>query len=100
MKAVRDDILRALDSGPVHQTRDNLTSTERMALLSLRSRSDIVIEPADKGFATVVMSTQDYLDKVMSHLQNEEHYFKLDEELTSHYAEEITCLLREMADKL
>ena len=52
--------------------------------------SDIVIKPADKG-----SSRQDYLDKVMSHLQNKKYYLKLDEELTSRYAEEITCLLTE-----
>ena len=51
---------------------DNLTSTERKALFSLRSRSNTVIKPGDKGSATVVMSRQDYLTKVMSHLQNKE----------------------------
>ena len=101
VKAVRDDIHRALNSGQVHvhQTPDNFTSTERKALLSLRSMSDIVIKPADKGSATVVMSTQDYLDKVMSHLWNEKYYLKLDEEPTSCYAKEITCRLREMTDR-
>ena len=84
---------------PAHQTCDNLTSTERKALLSLRSRSNIVIKPVDKGSATVVMSRQDYLDRVMSHLQNEEYYLKLDEEPTSRYAQEITCLLTEMTDR-
>ena len=99
VKAVRDDIHWALNSGSVHQTRHNLTSTERKALLLLRSRSNTVIKPADKGSATVVMSRQDYLDKVISHLQNEEYYFKLDEEPTSRYAEEITCFLTEMMDR-
>ena len=99
VKAVRDGSHRALNSGPVHQTRDNLTNTERKALLLLRSRSDIVIKPVDKGSATLVMSKQDYLEKVMSHLQNEEYNLKLDKEPTSHYAKEITCLLREMTDR-
>ena len=52
-----------------------------------------------KGSTTVVMSIQDYPDKLMSHLQNEKYYLNLDEELTSCYAEEITRLLREMMDR-
>ena len=99
VKAVRDDIHRATNSVPVHQTHDNLTSTERKALLSLRSMFNIVIKPADKGSITVVMSRQDYLDKVMSHLQNEEYYLKLDEEPTSNYGKEIMCFLTEMTDR-
>ena len=49
IKAVREDIHHSLDRGPRNRSRDNLTSHERSALWSLRSRSDIVIKPADKG---------------------------------------------------
>ena len=76
---------------------DTLTSAERKTLLSLRSRADIVSKPADKGSATVVMSRQDCLTKVIS--QNEEFYLKLDEEPMSRYAEEVACILAEMTDR-
>ena len=59
----------------------------------------VLFECVSYDSATEVMSTQDYLNKVMSHLQNEEYYLNLDEELASHYAEEITCLLREITDR-
>ena len=79
---------------------DNLTSIERKDIVSLRSRYDILIQPANKGSATVVMSREEYLAKVISHLQNEKFYLKLDEEPMSHYAKEVTLLLTEMTDKL
>ena len=65
----------------------------------LRSRSDIVIKPVDKGSATVVMLRQDYLAKVMSHLQNNEFYCRLDEDPTDRYAEEITSILKNMTNR-
>ena len=38
IKAVKGDILRALDRGPQHCPHNNLTSQERKALLSLRTQ--------------------------------------------------------------
>lgn len=38
--------------------RDNLTREERAALENLRQRNDIIIKPADKGSAVVVLSKE------------------------------------------
>ena len=75
IKAVKDDIHRAHPSctrpwSPKSSTR-NLSSRERKALLSLRTRTDITIKPEDKGSATVLMSRRDCFVKVTSHLENE-----------------------------
>ena len=59
-------------------------------LLQEECAGHLTNSPTDKGSATVMVSKQDYLDKVMSHLRNEKYYLKLDEELTSRNAEEIT----------
>ena len=56
IKAVMDDIQRSLEKGLRYHPHDNLTRQERKALLLLRSRSDILITPADKDSAMVVMS--------------------------------------------
>ena len=61
VRAVRDYVQQSLDQGPKYHPDDNLTSQERKALLSLRSRSNLIIKPVDKGSATVVMLRQDYL---------------------------------------
>ena len=99
VKAVRDDIHQSLDQGPQKRCRDSLTSKERKALRSLRLRSDIVIKPANKGLMTEVMSRQDYLTRVMKHLNNQDFYERLDEDPTNHFAEEITSFLTDMRDR-
>ena len=99
IKASKDDIHRALDRSPRNRPHDNLTSQERKALLSLRNRTDIIIKPADKGSATVVMSRRDYVAKVMSHLENENFYRRLDEDPTERFAEEVTSVLYNMTEK-
>ena len=50
----------------------------------------IVIKPADKGSATVIMSWEDYVTKAMQQLSKEEHYCQLDQEYTT----QLTQLLR------
>ena len=49
--------------------RDNLTPEEQKALQTLR-RKDIVIKKADKGSSVVVMLHEDYVCKVIQHLDN------------------------------
>ena len=53
-----------LNNMPVQRVRDNLTKSERTALRTLQRRiaqNEVVIKPADKGSATVVMSFDDYV---------------------------------------
>ena len=93
------EIQHKLDRGPTHRSNDNIRSTERKALSSLRKRTDIVIKPADKGSATVVMSKDDYLSRVMHHLNNTHFYEKLSDDPTERFTAEIRSLLEEMKDK-
>ena len=85
--------------GPTHCSNDNIRSEERKALSSLWKRTDIVIKPVDKGSATVVMSKDDYLTRVMDHLNNTQFYEKLSDDATEWFSEEITSLLEEMREK-
>ena len=50
--------------------KDNLTQRERKALLNLKKDKDIVILPADKGRATVIMNKTDYYRKCDEHIEN------------------------------
>ena len=99
IQTMRDRIISKLDQGPRHRSRDNISAQERKALSTLRSRTDIVIKPADKGSATVVMSLEDYLTKVMCHLNNENFYEKLQYDLTEQFSEDITSLLADMLSR-
>ena len=70
-----------------------------MALSTLRSRTDIVIKPVDKGSATVVMSLEDYRTKVMCHLNNDRFYEKLEYDPSEQFSQDITSLLADMPSR-
>ena len=53
---------------------DNLTKQEREALKNLTERNDIVIKPADKGKATVIMYTEKYKAECYRQLNNPKFY--------------------------
>lgn len=68
--SVERKIHRQVNQRPLSRSTDNITIPKRRVLSSLQKRSDIVIKPADKGTATVVMSRDAYLTQVMEHLNN------------------------------
>ena len=59
---------RSVNSLP--SRRRNITEEESKGLRSLREKEDIVIIPADKGNATVVMDSTDYTSKALAIVQN------------------------------
>ena len=63
--------------------RNNLNQWERAALNRLRNNKDIIIKSADKGGATVIPNTSDYITEAMRQLSNEEYYKKVEYDLTS-----------------
>ena len=50
--------------------RDNLRTTERAALKTLKDNVNLTILPADKGNATVVLNTSDYKQKISSLMED------------------------------
>ena len=59
-----------------------LPNAKKAALEQLRANPDIIIKPADKGGATVILSKEDSIAEAMRQLSNEEYYNKLDTDLT------------------
>ena len=55
-------------------THNNLTSAEKGGIQELQVRDDIVIKPADKGSAVVVMDKVDYLEEANRQLTDERFY--------------------------
>ena len=58
--------------------RFNTTKEERKAMKTLRTNQNIVIKPADKGGAIVIMNKQDYIDEGLRQLANKDHYKELE----------------------
>lgn len=60
-------------------TKSNLSCYELEALDQLSSNDNIVIKPADKGSAVVIMDRDDYLREGFRQLNDTYYYKKLDE---------------------
>jgi hypothetical protein len=77
---------------------DNLTQTERSALRDIQERYDIIIKPADKGSALVVMdkTTYMYIQEAERQLSDCRFYEKLDSDHTLDFTQKITRALEDM----
>lgn len=62
--------------------RNNLSKRERLALDRLTNNRDIIIKPADKGGATVLLNTTDYLQEATRQLDNDMYYKRIEEDCT------------------
>jgi len=56
----------------------NLTNSEKLSLDKIRNNDSVIIKPADKGGATVIMNKTSYLNEAYRQLNNNKYYVKLD----------------------
>ena len=59
------------------RSKNNLTKVERTALRQLQRNKHLVIKPADKGSAVVIMDRDQYEWEALRQLDNTDHYIKL-----------------------
>ena len=79
LKLELDHLERSLGSLELKKTPDNLDREERTAIKTLKQNKDIIIKPADKGAAIVVMDSTDYVGEAERQLANQVHYKRLEE---------------------
>ena len=80
-------------------TRDNLTPQQRTALKSLKARkAELKFLPADKGNATVVLTHDQYLDKVNDHLSSGS-YTQLTTDPTQSITNKLYRILKKLRDE-
>jgi tRNA/tmRNA/rRNA uracil-C5-methylase (TrmA/RlmC/RlmD family) len=90
---IKSDIKHNVD---VHVPKtDNLTQAERSALRNIQERDDIIIKPADKGSAVVVMDKTTYLQEAERQLSDCRFYEKLDSDSTLDFTQKIMRALEE-----
>ena len=65
--------------------RNNLSKRERAGLDRLSNNKEIVIKPADKGGATVILNAIDYVEEAKRQLDNGIYYKKIESDLTSEH---------------
>lgn len=76
--------------------RDNLSTDERKALISLKNRTDIVIKPADKGGAVVIQDLESYVAEGYRQLNDDKFYTKLDSDLTAQHEMQVNNLIDQL----
>ena len=81
---------------PIPPTFSNLPDKERRALQSLRDNSNLIIKPADKGDAVVIMNRQDYINEGLRQLSDTKFYKRLNRDPTRKTSAEIQTFLSRM----
>ena len=94
---LRHQICIAINSAP--KKFSNISKVERDAIKSLKSNSDIMIVPADKGCATVIINTNDYKEKVKNHLADSNTYITMDKDPSDEIRTNINRILKTMYDR-
>ena len=79
-----------------HHHRSNLTAEEHKSLQLLKNDDSIVIKPADKGGATVILNKDAYLCEAHRQLSNQNYYTKLSEPIYKDNISKINDILESM----
>ena len=56
----------------------------------------MIIKPTDKGGATVILNTGDYITEAMRQLNNEEYYKRVEEDLSLQHEQLINQLISDL----
>lgn len=77
---------------------DNLSKNERIELKKLQKNETVIIKPADKGGATVLMETKNYILEAERQLNDPKYYYPLSESYADCNSLEIKKCLKEMKE--
>ena len=91
-----DSMISEIDSLAVSDEKANITKNEFQALQNLRKNDDLIIKPADKGSATVVMNKIDYISEAERQLANPKHYKQIEEFIYPETAKKVSKILLEL----
>ena len=79
--------------------KPNITKKERQALIELRKEKSVMILPADKGKATVIMDTGEYEQKVKTMLSHDKTYEKLNKDPTPKYKTKLVSIIKKLKEE-
>ena len=83
----------------VKPPKSNITKDERKAIQELKKEESILILPADKGKATVIIDASEYEDKINEMLSDERTYEKLPTDPTQRYKRELVAILSRLKNE-
>lgn len=79
--------------------KPNLSKFESLALEQLRKNNDIVVKPADKGSAVVIMDRKDYLHEGYRQLGDVNYYVKLEQPIYKDTVPVVHKIVNSLCDK-
>jgi len=79
-----------------HHHRNNITTEEAKSLQEFKNDQSIIIKPADKGGATVILNKDAYLREADRQLSNENYYTKLSQPIHKLNISKINEILESM----
>ena len=91
MISLNEEALRTFPCRAPHN--QNLTLGEKQALAELKELSEIIIKPADKGSAVVLLDRDDYITEAYRQLNDTTFYTKTDIDLTTSHNDRIIKFL-------
>ena len=77
----------------------NITREERESLMSFKNNKDILIKPADKGGATVILNKENYKIEAYRQLDNVKYYKKLKTPIFTNNIPKIKLILNQMLEE-
>ena len=99
---VAQDLLRNEAMGLLRAAKpmkQNLTKGERQALKELKANDSLIILPADKGKATVVMDKEEYEKKMQDMLSDQKTYRELKSDPTEKYRKKLISTLKRLKEE-
>ena len=88
-----------LDHNITPKNCTNLTNNEIQVLNRLRSNDNLIIKPADKGGAIVLIDKQDYINEGLRQLNNPQFYREVRRDPTTKTATDISKFLSNLKEK-
>ena len=102
-KLIKEDILNELkeleseaNKIELKNSKSNLTKQEKIAIKTLKNDNNIIIKPADKGGATVIMNKKDYIQEANRQLSNTLHYKKLSEPIHPKISNKVNSIINNL----
>lgn len=79
-----------------HPEHSNLSEAEKQALKELQENTSIILKPADKGSAVVILDRKQYIEEAQRQLQDTNYYIPLTEPIHENTALQIKTILDTM----
>ena len=102
-KSIHSDVLNTikeihndLSNLKVPAHKENLSKSEATVLKKIKQNPEIILKPADKGSATVILDRENYVAEGNRQLNNPNHYIRLDQPIFQTTSKKIDSILQDL----